>query len=73
MKRLVSLFLILAVCAGLAACGTPDDGVTKLDDFIPGMADAPLGVYADTTSIRFAGGNVYAQTTEDEKSRIIEI
>lgn len=73
MKKVFVILLIFAVCAGLAGCGTPDDGVTKLDDFIPGMADALLGVYADTTSIRFAGGNVYAQTTEDEKSRIMEI
>ena len=73
MKKLLGLLLILALTTGLAACGTPDDGVTKLDDFIPGMEEAPLGVYADTTSLRFAGGNVYAQTTEDEKSQILEI
>lgn len=73
MKKVFGLFLILTLCAGLAGCGTPDDGVTKLDDFIPGMVEAPLGVYADTTSVRFAGGNVYAQTTEEEKSQILEI
>ena len=73
MKKVFGLFLILTLCTGITACGTPDDGVMKLDDFIPSMAEAPLGVYADTTSIRFAGGNVYAPTTEEEKGRILEI
>ena len=73
MKRLGNLLLILTMCVSLVSCGTTDDGVMKLDDFIPGMTDAPLGVFAETTSLRFAGGNVYVQTTEAEKSAILGI